>query len=120
MMRVPSLFLVFFMLLSVQGMSQLSTSNERLSHSLLSTSMDSSFNWKVQYQLPVSKDDATTSLRPMATVPDFAPKHYGFFCRMEDKAPKRKGLLPRFRLGSISHVDYLEGKQTTSPLPRDY
>ena len=44
----------------------------------------------------------------------YEPKHYGFFCKIEDKGSPSRGLVPRFRLGSIEYVDALEGK-TLSP-----
>lgn len=99
--------------------AQLSSSNTRLSEYLLSTKADTSALLK-DTKLMVTEEKSIMSVRPASNVPGYTPKHYGFFCRIEDTAPKGKWLSPRFRLGSVSHVDYLEGKQIASPLPKDY
>jgi len=119
MMRVPGLFIVCC-LMSLQGMSQLSTANEKLSQFLISTRADSSFQINSTFDMTADVPKTIMSKKKVTSIPAFSPRHYGFFCRIEESSPRRKGISPRFRLGSVSHVDYLEGKQISSPIPRNY
>ena len=43
--------------------------------------------------------------------PDFYSKNLGFFCRQEIKLESATRVPFRFRLGSVQHCDWLEGKQ---------
>ena len=42
--------------------------------------------------------------------PEFQPKHYGLFCKIEEKIEIKSKVPVRFRLGSLDYVNQLEQK----------
>lgn len=44
-------------------------------------------------------------------LPKLQQRHFGVFCRIEGQMAKNSIFAPRFRLGTASYVDWLEGKR---------
>ncbi|WP_298299782.1 hypothetical protein [Hydrotalea sp.] len=54
--------------------------------------------------------DTTATTMPFRLQPNHYTQHLPFFCREEWKFEQKTKLPLRFRLGSVSYVDRLEGK----------
>ena len=62
---------------------------------------------------PIHKIDAKQSLRSILFTPKVnlgKKSEMAFFCRIEDKIARNSKVNFKFRLGSVSYVDALEGK----------
>lgn len=60
--------------------------------------------------------DTTAAVLPFRLQPNNYTQHLPFFCKEEWKLEQKTKLPLKFRLGSVSYVDRLEGKQSASPL----
>ncbi|MFZ1784312.1 MAG: hypothetical protein WAU23_03860 [Ferruginibacter sp.] len=57
------------------------------------------------------------SLSPSIIEADFYTRNFGFFCKRELQLEKATKVPLRFRLGSVSYNDYLEGKPNAGIVP---
>lgn len=47
--------------------------------------------------------------------PQYQTQHLPFFCQQEWKLEKQLNIRLRLRMGSVEHVNYLEGKNSVTP-----